>query len=61
MSFVIAVPEFLTAAAAELGDIASSIGAANGAAAGPTSALLAAGGDEVSAAVAAARYDVLKM
>lgn len=53
MSFVIAVPEFLTAAAAELGDIASSIGAANGAAAGPTSALLAAGGDEVSAAVAA--------
>src|SRR5689334_924083 len=53
MSFVTAVPHYLTTAASNLGNIASAIGAANGAAAGPTSVLMAAGGDEVSAAVAA--------
>lgn len=49
MSFVTAAPECLTTAASNLGNIASAIGAANGAAAGP----MAAGGEEVSAAVAA--------
>ena len=53
MSFVIAAPEFLTAAATDLANIGSTIGAANAAAAAPTTSLLAAGADEVSAAVAA--------
>src|SRR6202453_923132 len=52
MSFVIAVPEYVTAAASDLGNIGSTISAANAAAAAPTSAIVASGGDEVSAAVA---------
>ncbi|WP_264956449.1 PE family protein, partial [Mycobacterium kiyosense] len=53
MAYVIAVPEFLTAAASDLANIGSAISAANSAATVPTSTLLAAAGDEVSAAVAA--------
>ena len=52
MSFVSTAPEFVTAAASELADIGSAIGAANAAATGPTTGLLTAGADEVSAAVA---------
>src|SRR5271166_4928218 len=52
MSYVIVVPEDVTAAAAALADINSTLSIANSAAAGPTSNLLAAGGDEVSAAIA---------
>jgi PE family len=52
MSFVIAAPEFITAAATDLSHIGSAVSAANAAAAGPTTAVLAAGADEVSAAVA---------
>ena len=48
MSFVIAVPEYVTAAASDLANIGSTISAANTAAAAPTSAIVAAGGDEVS-------------
>ncbi|WP_261901069.1 PE family protein, partial [Mycobacterium marinum] len=53
MSFVITAPEALTAAATDLASLGSTIGAANAAAAAPTTAVLAAGADEVSAAVAA--------
>src|SRR5689334_3415317 len=53
MSFVIAAPEFLGAAASDLANIGSALGAANAAAAAPTTGVLAAGADEVSAAVAA--------
>ncbi|MCV7125755.1 PE family protein, partial [Mycobacterium lacus] len=53
MSFVVATPEALVAAAADLTNIGSTIGAASAAAAAPTTALLAAGADEVSAAIAA--------
>src|ERR1700677_2789161 len=52
MSFVVAAPEFVTAAASDLANIGSAIGAANAAAAAPTSQVLAAGGDEVSSAIA---------
>lgn len=52
MSFVIAVPEYLTAAATDLANVGSTINSANSAAVGPTSSVLAAGTDEVSAAVA---------
>ena len=52
MSFVIAAPEFVTAAASDLANIGSTISAANAAAA-PTTAVLAAAKDEVSAAIAA--------
>ncbi|MGB9302842.1 MAG: PE family protein, partial [Mycobacterium sp.] len=52
MSYVIAVPEHLAAAAAGLAGIESTLSSANSAAAGPTSNLLAAAGDEVSAAIA---------
>jgi hypothetical protein len=52
MSFVIAAPEFVSAAASDLANIGSAIGQANAAAALPTSGVLAAGADEVSAAVA---------
>jgi hypothetical protein len=48
MSFVIAAPEFVTAAASDLASIGSTIGAANAAAAFPTTGVLAAGADEVS-------------
>lgn len=52
MSFVIAAPETLVRAASDLANIGSTLGAANAAALGPTTELLAAGADEVSAAIA---------
>jgi hypothetical protein len=45
-------PEFLTAAASDLAGIGSAISAASAAAAAPTTGVLAAGADEVSAAIA---------
>ena len=53
MSFVIAVPEFVAAAATDLADIGSTIGSANAAVMAPTTGVLGAGADEVSAAIAA--------
>ncbi|MGB9308642.1 MAG: PE family protein, partial [Mycobacterium sp.] len=53
MSFLFAVPERVATAATDLSGIGSAINAANTAAAGSTTSLLAAGADEVSAAVAA--------
>jgi hypothetical protein len=53
MSFVIAAPEMMTAAASDFADIESALSAANVAATDPTTAVLAAGTDEVSAAIAA--------
>lgn len=53
MSFVIAAPEFLTAAAMDLASIGSTVSAASAAASAPTVAIPAAGADEVSIAVAA--------
>ncbi|MGO9385346.1 MAG: PE family protein, partial [Mycobacterium sp.] len=53
MSFVIAAPELVTAAAADLANIGSTRTAANAAAATPTTGVLVAAEDEVSAAVAA--------
>ncbi|AIH41177.1 PE family protein, partial [Mycobacterium tuberculosis] len=50
---MLVTPELVAAAAADLAGIGSAIGAANAAAGAPTMALLAAGADEVSAAVAA--------
>jgi PE family len=52
MSFVFAAPEYVAAAATDLANIGSSISAANSAALTPTSSVLAAAADEVSAAVA---------
>ncbi|HUH72609.1 MAG TPA: PE-PPE domain-containing protein [Mycobacterium sp.] len=52
MSFVVAVPQMLTDAATSLAGLGSTISAANSAAAAPTIGVLAAGGDEVSAAIA---------
>jgi hypothetical protein len=51
MSFVIAAPEFVTAAASDVANIGSTISAANAAAAGPTTAVIPAAADEVSAAI----------
>ena len=53
MSFVIAAPELVTAAATDVARISSTINAARAAAATPTTEVPAAGADEVSAAVAA--------
>ncbi|QUR68799.1 PE domain-containing protein [Mycobacterium spongiae] len=53
MSYVVAVPEVVAAAATDLAGIGSTLNAANVAAAVPTMGVLAAGADEVSAAVAA--------
>lgn len=53
MSFVFAVPEFMASAAADLTGIGSTVSAANAAAAGSTTSVLAAGADDVSAAIAA--------
>jgi hypothetical protein len=53
MSFVIAAPELVSAAATDLENLRSTISAANSAAAGSTTALLPAAEDEVSAAIAA--------
>ena len=52
MSFVIAAPEFVTAAASNLANVGWTISTANAAAAAPTTGVLAAGADEVSATVA---------
>jgi hypothetical protein len=51
MSFVIAAPKFVTAAASDLANIGSSLSEANGAAAAPTTGMMAADADEVSAAI----------
>lgn len=53
MSYLLATIDTLAAAATDVDGIAAAIQAANAAAAGPTSGLLAAAGDEVSAAVSA--------
>lgn len=53
MSFLVAAPELLTSAAADLASIESALHAAQRAAAGPTTGLMAAAADEVSATVAA--------
>jgi triacylglycerol lipase len=53
MSFVIAAPEYVAAAATDLAGIGSSLGEANAVAAGSTTAVVAAAGDEVSGAIAA--------
>ncbi len=52
MSYVLTAPAILASAATDVDGIASAIGAANAAAAAPTSGVLAAAGDEVSAAIA---------
>ena len=52
MSFVIATPETMAAAAADLAGIESALSAAHAAAATSTTQVLAAGADEVSAAIA---------
>lgn len=52
MSDLIAEPQIMASVAAEIEDIGTTLTAANAAAAGPTSSLLAAAGDEVSAAIA---------
>jgi hypothetical protein len=52
MAYVIAAPELVTAAATDLANIGSSLSEANAAAAAPTTGVLAAGADEVSAAIA---------
>ena len=53
MSFVSVAPEFVSAAATEVANIGSHISQANFAAAFPTTNVLAAASDEVSAAIAA--------
>ncbi|WP_156767270.1 PE family protein, partial [Mycobacterium sp. E796] len=53
MSFVLAVPEVMSDATTTLANLSSTISAAQAAAAGPTTGLLAAAGDEVSTAIAA--------
>jgi hypothetical protein len=52
MSYVIAAPELVSAAATDLANIGSAISSANAVALAPASGVLAAGADEVSAAVA---------
>jgi len=53
MSFVIAAPEMVKAAAQDLAGIRSSLSEASAAAVGPTTGVAAAAGDEVSAGIAA--------
>jgi hypothetical protein len=53
MSYLVTVPELVSVAASDLARIGSTLSDANAAAAGPTTGLLAAGEDEVSAAIAA--------
>lgn len=50
---VVVIPQLLSAAASEVAGVGAAVGAANAAAVGPTTGLLAAAQDEVSAAVAA--------
>ena len=52
MSYVIAAPEMLATAAADVAGIGSSLNAANAAATARTTAVIAAAEDEVSAAIA---------
>jgi hypothetical protein len=52
MSFVTAAPEIVASAASDLASIGSTIGEANAAAAVPTTGVLSAAADEVSAAIA---------
>src|ERR1700685_4483943 len=52
MSFVIAAPEAVASAASSLARVGSTIGEANAAAVAPTTGVVAAAGDEVSAAIA---------
>ena len=52
MSFVIAAPEMVASAASDIAGIGSMISEANGAASTSTTAVIAAAGDEVSAAIA---------
>jgi hypothetical protein len=52
MSYVLAAPELVESAAQNLAGINSALGQATTAAAGPTTSVLAAGADEVSAAIA---------
>ena len=52
MSYLIATPEALAAAVTDIAGIGSTLNAANAAAVGPTTKILAAGADEISAAVA---------
>jgi hypothetical protein len=53
MSYLVAAPEFLASAATDLSNIGSTLSAAQSAAAAPTTGVLAAAEDEVSAAIAA--------
>ena len=53
MSYVIASPEYVEAAATDLANIGSTISSANSAALGPASSVAAPGADEVSAGIAA--------
>src|SRR6516162_7266520 len=53
MSYVIAAPEIMTSAATDLASIGSTLNAANAAAAAPTTGIVVAAQDEVSAAIAA--------
>jgi hypothetical protein len=53
MSFVFAVPDVVSTAATDLASIGTTLTQANSAAAAQTTEVLAAGADEVSAAVAA--------
>jgi hypothetical protein len=52
MSYLVAAPDFVASAATDLSNIGSAVAAANATAAAPTTAVVAAAGDEVSAAVA---------
>jgi triacylglycerol lipase len=54
MSYVIAAPEFVTTATTDLAGVGSSLSEANATAAASTTRIVAAAGDEVSAAIAAA-------
>ena len=53
MSYLVAAPEFLASTATDLSNIGSTLNAATSAAASPTTGILAAARDEVSAAIAA--------
>src|SRR6516225_2343619 len=57
MSSVMVVPEFVSQAAGQLGTIGSALNAAHAAAAGPTTSVMAAAQDEVSAAISALFHD----
>ena len=52
MTSLLTQPQLIAAAATDVAEIKSAIGAANAAAAGPTTGLVAAAKDEVSAATA---------